>query len=568
VSAVVARARAQLSDPLMRGAYSLMANTILASVLGVAFWIVAARLFPTSEVGRDSALIAAMLTLSGICQLNMVNAIPRFLPQVQDPARTMRTAYLATGAVALVLASAFVVVVPLLVSDLEALGDEPLLAAGFVVATILWGVFGIQDAALAALRRAPWVPVDNAVYNLLKLSALPLMLALGAAFGVFQSWVVPLILTIIPVNLFLFRRVIPAHRRTHTATASPLRYGRRKLFHYLAQDYAATTLAFTALAALPLLVVSFVGSTANAYFYIAFIIVHSLDLLALNAGTSLMVESAFDEERLQAHARTIVRRFLPLMAIASALVVIAAPLLLMPFGAEYADEGATVLRLLGAAVLFRATIILFQVISRARRRGGALLLVDAALFVLVMGLTVALARDYGLTGVGLAWLAANAMVALVLLPSLVRFLRVEGAPSMGERARALVARVGERLRSGETPAPGLLTAAAASCVATVVLVGAGLVPSLAAIALLGVFSLAPGAALLPLIGGRGDMLRVGAIVGVSLALSVVLAMTMLWTGAWEPRPAAVVLAGVCLPILLAHLVRALRIAGDEPEAQT
>jgi hypothetical protein len=185
-----------------------------------------------------------------------------------------------------------------------------------------------------------------------------------------------------------------------------------------------------------------------------------------------------------------------------------------------------------------------------------------------MGLTVALARDYGLTGVGFAWLAANAMVALVLLPSLVRFLRVEGAPSMGERARALVARVGERLRSGETPAPGLLTAAAASCVATVVLVGAGLVPSLAAIALLGVFSLAPGAALLPLIGGRGDMLRVGAIVGVSLALSVVLAMTMLWTGAWEPRPAAVVLAGVCLPILLAHLVRALRIAGDEPEAQT
>ena len=76
-----------ISEPLYRSAYSLMVNTALNAIRGLGFWIVAARLFPPEEVGRDSVLVATMVTLSSIRQLNLGNAIPRFLPQVRDPAR-------------------------------------------------------------------------------------------------------------------------------------------------------------------------------------------------------------------------------------------------------------------------------------------------------------------------------------------------------------------------------------------------------------------------------------------------------------------------------------------------
>lgn len=581
IGGTVSRARAQLADPLMRGAYSLMANTIIASLLGVAFWIVAARLYPASQVGRDSALIAAMMTLSGIAQLNMANAIPRFLPQVRDPARTLRTAYLASAGAALLLATAFAIVAPHLIGELDVLADQPLLAVAFVVATILWGVFGIQDSALAALRRAPWVPVENAVFGLLKLIALPLLLALGAGFGVFQSWVVPMALLIIPVNIFLFRSVIPRHRRTHAVTVSPLSDGRRSLFRFLAQDYAAATFAFTAVAALPLLVLSLVGSSENAYFYIAFIIVHSLELLAFYAGTSVIIESAFAEERLQAHARTVVRRLLPLMLGGSVVLVVAAPLLLLPFGSDYADEGSTLLRLLGAGVLFRCTIQLFQVIARSRRRGSALLRVDVALFVLLPGLTVALAPAFGLTGVGIAWLVANGVVAASVLPGLIAFMRqgpiaesadeeMSGPLARGRDWSAVRHRLPGPRRSsprdagaGGTPSLGLLVAATAACVAALALIGAGTMPSASALALVGVFSLAPGAALLPFLRARGDALGIAPIIGVSLAVSVLLGQVMIWLGAWEPRPAALLLSGACLPILCLHLARAVRATRTE-----
>ena len=76
ITRIGAKARAQVSDPLMRGAYSLIANTAATSLLGVVFWIVAARLIPASDLGVDSTLIAGMMTLSGICQLNLPNSIP------------------------------------------------------------------------------------------------------------------------------------------------------------------------------------------------------------------------------------------------------------------------------------------------------------------------------------------------------------------------------------------------------------------------------------------------------------------------------------------------------------
>ena len=64
-------------------------------------------------VGRDAALLAAMLTLSSICQLNMAVAIPRLLPIVRHrPERIVWGAYLLTAAVSILGAIAFVLVAP------------------------------------------------------------------------------------------------------------------------------------------------------------------------------------------------------------------------------------------------------------------------------------------------------------------------------------------------------------------------------------------------------------------------------------------------------------------------
>jgi O-antigen/teichoic acid export membrane protein len=424
------RLRLQAGDPLLRGAYSLSLNVAIMAVLGVAFWVAAARLYDPAILGRDAALIAAMMELSTICQLNLVNALTRFLPSLQrGTARALLGAYGLSGAAALVVGVAFVMVAPLVSAEFGFLKENPLFATLYVLAQILWTWFMLQDAALAAMRRAPWVPVENAVYGALKLAALPILLGLGAAYGVFLAFALPVVLLLIPVNLFLFRRAIPQHLRRHRPAGSVLhRLGRRRLVGFMAQDYGATVLAQSSTTVLPIMIVALLGSSANAFFYIPYMIVVTFNMLFFGVTTALVVEGALAEDRIQALAAKIARRFGPVLAAGTIVIVGAAPLILLPFGGDYVRESTPVLRILACGCLFRGISMLYIAIARLEGKGSRILAVEAIQTALLLGGAAALATPWGLEGVALAWLGATAIVALCVLPSLVRFLR---APRSG-----------------------------------------------------------------------------------------------------------------------------------------
>jgi transposase-like protein len=98
----------------------------------------------------------------------------------------------------------------------------------------------------------------------------------------------------------------------------------------------------------------------------------------------------------------------------------------------------------------------------------------------------------------------------------------------------------------------VLAVAATACVAAVPLVALD-APAWARFpAVLLVLALAPGTALLLLLGQR---IEVGLAVGVSLAVSVAIAQGMLWAGAWHPKLFACLLAGVCLACMAAARLR-------------
>src|SRR5918992_3756908 len=71
--------RDELSNPLFRNAYALMANGGLTGVLGLGYWLLAARLYPPDVVGRNSAVLQAILFVSGLTAINYM--LIRFVPQ-------------------------------------------------------------------------------------------------------------------------------------------------------------------------------------------------------------------------------------------------------------------------------------------------------------------------------------------------------------------------------------------------------------------------------------------------------------------------------------------------------
>lgn len=408
--------------PLLRSAYSLAANSAVTSLLGLAFWLAAARLFSSGEVGRDAVLISVMIELSTICQLNLGNGIVRFLPDFgRGSARAVGAAYAAATVAALLLGAVFVLVAPALSGELAFIGDSAWLQVGFVLALALWGIFALQDAVLTATRQAVWVPVENGLFGLLKVIALPLFLAFGVGNGIFAAWAAPMAILVAPVNLLIFKRAMPAHATVERA--SSLRaWGTGRVVRFLAQDYAAAVFTQATLTLLPLLVIAILGPRASAYFAIPFMIVMAFDTLAYSTSTSLVVEGALGEQELRPLVQMFSRRVLALLLPVGSALILLAPLILLPFGREYADHGAAVLRLLLVASLLRGGIALFSAVSRIGGHGRRIAAVELSLLVLSLGLAVPLAHSDGIEGVALAWLIANAAIFLAVLPSLRRFL--------------------------------------------------------------------------------------------------------------------------------------------------
>jgi hypothetical protein len=107
------------------------------------------------------------------------------------------------------------------------------------------------------------------------------------------------------------------------------------------------------------------------------------------------------------------------------------------------------------------------------------------------------------------------------------------------------------------PAAALPTAALAgvalACVLAPALMLTGIHSPLRVAAVLALFALAPGAALLPWLAPRRTATEPALLVGTSLAVSLLATQLMLWAGDWSPRTATCLLAGACLASLLVQL---------------
>jgi hypothetical protein len=73
--------RAHLRDPLHRTGYLLLLGAGVGSLLGFLFWGVAAHEYSARNVGLNSAVISAMMLVSGACQLGLNAVLVRYLPR-------------------------------------------------------------------------------------------------------------------------------------------------------------------------------------------------------------------------------------------------------------------------------------------------------------------------------------------------------------------------------------------------------------------------------------------------------------------------------------------------------
>jgi O-antigen/teichoic acid export membrane protein len=403
-----------LDDPMLRNGHALIFSAAVTQAIGVFYWIVAARNYPAAVVGRSSAAISITLFLSGLAQLNLMSTLIRFLPT--SGTRTKRfilTIYAACAAVAGLTGLAFLFLIPWVEPELGFLRTGPFIAAWFVVSIITGTIFVLQDSALTGVRAAPFVPVENTIFSLIKLGLLFPLVSFLPGSGIYISWTAAFAISIIPTNAYLFFRAVPRHLQEQPAVGELPRFG--EIRAYMVPDSLAGLLLLASTALLPLLIIDRLGAAKAGHYALAWIIGYSLYLVSLNMGSSLVVETAANQLELRARCLRSITHLAKLLLPLVILIIVGAPYILLVFGRGYAEADVPALRLLALAALPALITNMAISVTRSQRRMRVVVGIQVCICVLVWVLSALLMGPLGLTGLGAAWLTAQTLVAAALV---------------------------------------------------------------------------------------------------------------------------------------------------------
>ncbi len=403
-----------LKNPLYRNGYLMILSSGLTSVLGLLYWILAARLYTPEAVGVNSAALAAATLLSGISQLNAQSMVVRFLPiSGQATLKLIVYTYLITISLGLLTGFIFLLGLDYWSPALHLIKEPLAMGVWFVASVSITAIFAMQDAILAGLRRATWIPLENVLFAILKIV---LLVALaGSVFqqSIFISWTVSLVLLVIPINYFIFKRFIPQHVETTEEFVEPIHLP--QIISYIAVNYLGSLFTILGASLLPIIVLQTVGAEDNAYFYPGWAIYSALQLVAYNMVTSLTVEASREKHKLLFYSWRIFLRVMQLLIPLVMVIVLGAPLILRLYGENYSNVGANLLRFLAVATIPNAITIIYIGIARVQLKVVGVIVVDGTMAILGIGLSYLFLPLYGITGIGIAWLISQITVAIGVL---------------------------------------------------------------------------------------------------------------------------------------------------------
>jgi O-antigen/teichoic acid export membrane protein len=403
---------------------SLVSTQAVTSVLGLAFWTVAAHQSSVSSVGVAGAAVALMQLLASFGTLGLGTLLISRFPQTEQAVRRLlvRTSLAIAGTAAAVLAF----VVPWLAihgfgaDNLRLVAGNPVDALGLVAGTALMAVTIVLDQAVLVLGAGSLQLERNIVSSAVKLVAVIVLGYLGhtAGMAIFLAWTIGNAVSL-PVVAWRTRggRALQASRRLLDVTVL------RGLGRAAASHHALNIALQAPLQILPVIVTVLLSARDNAYFSSANLV--TVFVFALPYAMSIGLFAAADGDE-----REVLRRMRFTVPFGLA-VSLAADLVLWPlarfvlhlFGSAYAAGATDTLRVLVLAGLPFVIRDHFIALRRVQGRTTQAVGLIAGFTVFELGGAVIGAEVGGTVGLCAVWVGVLFVEAVLLAVPLLRAVR-------------------------------------------------------------------------------------------------------------------------------------------------
>jgi O-antigen/teichoic acid export membrane protein len=421
----------QRHQDLLRNAVSLAATTGLSSLFGFVYWVIAAKEFSQQAVGYGSAAVSAMLLLGTIGEFGLGTMLIGELPKRREAGGLTVASIIASGIGSLILGLGFPYVASAFGVNFPQIVATPFRVGLFAVGVALIGMTVVFDDATIGLMRGGVQLSRNLVMSVVKLALLPVAaVTLHDTFGVglIWAWVAGTLLSLIPAVIMLKR-------------------GGSKIFHRpdwvllrrlgkLAMAHNWLNLAIiTPSKLMPVLVTVVVSASANASFYVAWMLANFLFMVPASLSVMLFAIASAAPEVVAEKLRFVLRLSFMIGLPAMAALALGGPELLKLFGPSYAHQATIPLLLLILTYIPGVPKVQYIAVCRATGHVGRAAIVLSAAALCEAGATVAGGKIHGVTGVAFAYLIVTAVEGLVTSPTVLRAASIRRRHSPTEAKR-------------------------------------------------------------------------------------------------------------------------------------
>ncbi len=400
-------------ENLYKNAFWLTVNFISLSLFGFFFWTINTRLFSVEQVGLASTLIASFQLIMGISLLGFNVTLIRYLPLSKDKGRITGSCFIISGLVALIVSILFLLLIPVFSPEMIFVTQNPLFIMLFVLFSAFTTTYMLIESVFIAYRKSKFVFLKNLFFNAIRL-ILPFGLVFLGAFGIFSSWaiaaVVSLIISLffmqIPFKLTIDRKII------------------RKILSFSSGNYAANLLQYAPITILPIMITSIISPAVTAYFYLAWMMATIIFFIPQATAHSLLVEGSHDTNGIRKKVKKAFY-FSFLLVIPGAIIVFfTAKYLLLIFGKPYSENAFQLLKILAISSIPLTINTIYVSLKNIQHKIKNVIIVNLLIALGTIGGSVLMVK-HGLAWIGVCWLSSHVLINFFVIGELITFFKNE-----------------------------------------------------------------------------------------------------------------------------------------------
>jgi O-antigen/teichoic acid export membrane protein len=384
-----------------------MASTLVMAFFGFFFWIINARLYTTVQVGYATAIFSAITLIANFSLLGLNTGLIKYLPTSDRKNDKINTSFLVTLIASMIAGAGYFLFLPLLAPKLAFVGENPLTSLIFILVPAIVVLNSLSDSIFIAYRETKYILIKNIISSIIKVGS-PFLLLIFGTYGIITSLSLgPLLALIISIFILYKKFGYIIKLKINKSVVS-------KMYKFSVGNYLASLVAVLPSNIMPILIANTIGPKQAAYYFMDFMIINVVMVIQFSLSQSLMAEGSTDEKNLKTSIFKAIKLNFILLIPAVILILILGKYALLAFGKNYSDEGIILLNLLAISLIFTSMNGILSAILNIKGKVH-LVLRMSIIGCLILLITNFFLIQYGLTGIGIAWIISEMFIACLYL---------------------------------------------------------------------------------------------------------------------------------------------------------